>query len=256
MTHASFVEPLPPELDAHMAKAYGYEADQYIEQNYEIISNFGPAGAAAVSAYDMSLFARALLAGGAYEDKRILKAETLQQMLDEGFSHDERVRGMGLGFIKRRFGPAGFDNFGHDGGTSIFISHFGLSLKENFMLFSSFSGPGAGPTHRAFVKTFYDEFFPREVPVITPPTDFAERGARFAGTYNSWRNSFTKMESLIRAFGGMEVTPLPDNTLMIGGKRYVEVDKNLFREVDDYGRIAFQEDENGQITSFVIDGLG
>ncbi|NIB45102.1 serine hydrolase [Pseudomaricurvus alkylphenolicus] len=256
MKYASFVEPLPPELDVHMAKAYGYKPDQYTEINYEIISNFGPAGAMAASAHDMTRFARALLNGGADGDNRILKAETLQQILDEGFVHDERVRGMALGFLERRFGPDGFDNFGHDGGTTVFLSHFGLSLQEDFMLFSSFSGPGGGMVHGAFVKAFYDEFFPREITVITPPADFAERAGRYAGTFNSWRSNFSKIESLMRALSGLKVTPLPDNTLMIGPKRYVEVDNNLFRQVDGYERVAFQQDADGKITGLVIDGMG
>ena len=124
------------------------------------------------------------------------------------------------------------------------------------MLFSSFSGPGMRQTHEAFVKSFYDEFFPNEVTVVTPPTDFAERSKRYEGTYNSWRSSFTKIESLLRLSGGMKVVSLPDNILMIADKRYVEVDNNLFREVDDYGRVAFQEDANGEIAGFVIDGFG
>ena len=256
MKNASFAEPLPPELDVNMAKAYGYAEGRYIEQNYEIISNFGPAGSVAATAHDMAIFARALLNDGAFDGKRILKAETLQMMIDGGFTHDERVRGMGLGFLKRRFGPTDFENFGHDGGTLIFNSHFGMSKKEDFMLFSSFSGPGMKQTHGAFVKSFYDEFFPREVAVVIPPTDFAERGKRYEGRYNSWRSSFTKIESLRRMFVGIKVVSLPDNTLMIGDKRYVEIDNNLFREVDDYGRVAFQEDANGQITGFVIDGFG
>ncbi len=256
MKNASFAEPLPPDLNAKMAKAYAYTAGRYDEQRYEIISNFGPAGAAAVSAHDMSTFARALLNGGAVDSKRILKEETLQQMIEGGFAHDPRVRGMGLGFLKRRFGPVDFENFGHDGGTSRFVSHLGMSQKEDFMLFSSFSGPGMRQTHEAFVKSFYDEFFPSGVAVVTPPADFAERGKRYEGTYNSWRSSFTKIESLLRLSGGMKVTALPDNTLTIAGKRYVEVDKNLFREVDDYGRVAFQEDANGEIVGFVIDGFG
>jgi len=258
MEHSSFDEPLPERLAANMAKAYSYNAgtDSYEEKNYEIISNFGPAGAMAVSAYDMSLFARALLNGGAYEGRRILQPKTLQQMLDEGFVHDDRVRGMGLGFIERRFGPDGFDNFGHDGGTTIFISHFGLSLQEDFMLFSSFSGPGAGPTHQAFVGAFYDQFFPPDVPVITPPADFAERAAKYTGSYTSWRGNFTEAESLMRAFGALKVSALPDNTLMVGPRRYVEVAPNLFREVDGNERVAFQENEQGEITGAVIDGIG
>jgi CubicO group peptidase (beta-lactamase class C family) len=256
MKSSSFVEPLPPTLDANMAKAYDYAQGKYYEKNYEIVSNFGPAGAAAVTAYDMALFAQALLNDGAYGNKRILKAETLQRMLDEGFVHDDRVRGMGLGFIKHHFGPDGFNNVGHGGATTIFISHFGLSLKEDFMLFSSFAGPGAMQTHAALVKAFYDEFFPREVPKITPPADFAERAERYAGTYHSWRSSFTRWESLMRAVSGVKVISMPDNTLLIGTKRYVELEKNLFRETDDYGRIAFQENEKGEVVAFVIDGSG
>jgi len=256
MNNASFEEPLPPNLNANMAKAYGYSEGRYKEMNYEIISNFGPAGAAAITAYDMATFARALLNGGAIDGKRILKKETLQKMIDDGFAHDERVRGMGLGFLKRRFGPEDLEIFGHDGGTTIFSSHFGMSQKENFMLFSSFSGPGAKQTHSDFVKSFYDEFFPHEIAVVLPPSDFAERGKRYEGTYHSWRASFTKLESLLGLTNAIEVVSLPGDMLMIGGTRYVEVDNNLFREVDDYGRIAFQEGANGEISGFVIDGFG
>ncbi len=256
MKNASFVEPLPPELDANMAKAYRYENGGYVEINYEIISNFGPAGALAASAHDMAIFARALLGDGEYNGKRILQADNLQQMVDEGFAHDDRVNGMGLGFIKRNFGAEGLDVYGHDGGTTVFISHFGLSKQEDFMLYSSFSGPGAGPTHTAFVQGFYDEFFPRDVPYIEPPADFAERAARYAGIYNSWRNNFGGIEAILRALTGTTVKAMPDNTLMIGDTRYVEVDTNLFRAVDDYTQIAFQENADGAITGFVIDGLG
>lgn len=256
MENVSFMEPLPPQLDANMAKAYRYEAGKYVEINYEIISNFGPAGALAASAHDMAIFARALLGGGEYNGGRILEPETLQQMVDEGFAHDARVNGMGLGFITRNFGAEGLDIYGHDGGTTVFISHFGLSEKEDFMLYSSFSGPGAGATHTGFVQGFYDEFFPRDVPYIDPPADFSERAAKYAGTYNSWRNSFNGVEALLRALTGTVVTPMPDNTLLIGDTRYVEVDRNLFRAVDDYTQIAFQEDGSGKITGFVIDGLG
>ena len=256
MHNSSFSEPLPPHLDANMAKAYGYKDGSFYAKRYEIISNFGPAGAAAVTAEDMSIFARALLNGGEIDGRRILKSETLAQMIDEGFAHDDRVRGMGLGFLKRRYGPEDFENFGHDGGTTIFASHFGLSLKHDFMLFSSFSGPGMRTTHKAFVKSFYDEFFPNPLSAVTPPTDFAARSHRYEGTYHSWRANFTKIDALLRLTTAMKVTALPDNTLLIADKRYVEVGDNLFREVDDYGQVAFQQDADGAITGFVIDGFG
>ncbi|GAB3282280.1 serine hydrolase domain-containing protein [Parahaliea aestuarii] len=256
MEHATFAEPLPESLEPYMARAYRFRAGQYEETPYEIISNFGPAGAAAVSASAMLRFARALLNGGELEGRRILQAETLQQMLDQGFVHDERVRGVGLGFLKYQYGPTGFNSFGHDGATSRFFSHFGVSSSEDFMLFSSFSGPEGGAVNRKFVKAFYDEFFPVPVPALEPPTDFAERASRYAGVYNSSRANFSTLESVLRALGGMKVVPMPDNTLLVGEKRYIEVEPLLFREQYGSGRIAFQEAADGAIDGFVMDGFG
>lgn len=256
MTHSTFDEPLPAELEPFMAKAYAWEAGKYEERDYEIISNFGPAGAAAVSAPDMAKFARALLNGGEYGGARILRPGTLQRMLDEGFAHDPRARGMGLGFIKRELGGPGFANFGHDGGTTMFISHFGLSIPHRFMLFSSFSGPGAGAVHQAFVENFYDEFFPQPLPVVEPPADFQATGQKYAGAYVSSRASYTKAESIMRGLGSVNVAVMPDNTLMIGEDRYVQVEDLVFRQVDDNDRVIFQQNEAGEITGYVLDGLG
>lgn len=256
MKHATFVEPVPQHLQNKVAKAYGFEAGAYFEKNYEIVSNFGPAGALAASAHDMIKFAQALLNGGEYNGGRILRPETLQQMLNEGFAHDDRVAGMGLGFVKRRLGAEDLSVYGHDGGTTVFLSHFGLSQQEDLMLFSSFSGPGAAPTHSGFVKSFYDEFYPRGVPAIEPPSDFADRAGKYAGTYNAYRSNFNGIDALMRALTGTKVTPMPDNTLLIGETRYVEEAPNLFRAVNDYARIAFQEDTSGKIVGMVVDGVG
>ncbi|WP_241263104.1 serine hydrolase domain-containing protein [Parahaliea mediterranea] len=254
MTHSSFVEPLPPALDAHMAKSYTHRQGRYEELPYELVSNVGPAGAAAVSAGDMSLFARALLNGGAYRGQRILAPETLRQMLDEGFSHDPRVRGVGLGFIKYAYGPDGLDVFGHGGATGVFKSHFGLSRAENFMLFLSFSGPGAGAVRDNLLKAFYDEFFPRPSPAIEPPADFAERSGQYVGNYVTSRSAHSTFEALLRLVSGTSVEALPGNTLMIAGTPYVEVGDKLFREVDGVERVAFQAGEDGDISGYVLDG--
>lgn len=256
MTHSSFDEPLAPELQPYMAKAYRYDAGKYTETPYEVISNFGPAGAAAVSAPDMIQFATALLSDGAVGDARILQPETLQRMLDEGFVHDERVRGVGLGFLKRAFGPEGLDIFGHDGATSRFFSHLGLSRSEDFMLFSSFSGPEGGAVNRQFVAAFYDEFFPAPATDLKAPDDFSERAERYAGVYNSSRGNFSTIESILRSLGGIKVAPMSDNTLMVGEKRYIEIGPRLFQALYDDTRIAFQETTDGSIDGFVMDGFG
>jgi len=256
MDNSTFLEPLPAHLEPGMTKSYSYKEGKHSEENFEILSNFTPAGALSATAYDMAKFGRALLNGGADGDNRILKPETLQRMLDEGFNYDPRVRGIGLNFLKRDYGPEGFENFGHDGGTAYFISHFGLSKSEDFMLFSSFAGPGAAPVHLSFVKAFYAEFFPQDIPVITPPADFAERAQKYAGDYHSSRSAYTTIEAILRPLStSVTIKPMPDNTLLVNDKRYVEVEKNLFREVDGAGRIVFQEDKDGNIYGYAQDGL-
>nr|MCS5573943.1 beta-lactamase family protein [Pseudomonadales bacterium] len=141
MEHASFVEPLPPELDALMAKHYQYPDGRHVEKPYEIISNFGPAGALAASAGSMERFGRALLNGGELDGARILQPKTVARFLGREFSHDPRTRGMGLGALHYPYN--GIDVVGHDGGTTTFVSHFGLALEEDFMFYVSFNGPAA-----------------------------------------------------------------------------------------------------------------
>ena len=59
--------------------------------------------------------------------------------------------------------------------------------------------------------------------------------------------------------GGVAVQPTADNTLVVvlGGKasQYVEIGKNLFRKIDSLERMAFQENAQGEITGFVMDGM-
>ena len=51
-----------------------------------------------------------------------------------------------------------------------------------------------------------------------------------------------------------KVAPMPDGTLLIAGRRYVETDEHLFRELYGERRVAFQQDEAGNITGMVRDG--
>ena len=97
---STFLEPLPNHLSENMAMAYSYKGGEYWEQPFEILSNFSPAGALSSTGTDMAIFAQAILGGGQYEGRRILKKTTVDQMLNRNFSHDERLMGMALGFCR------------------------------------------------------------------------------------------------------------------------------------------------------------
>ena len=266
MTNSTFEEPLPPRLADHMAKSYKLEAGAFEEQPFEIVSNFGPAGALTSTSTDMLRFAQAILNGGELDGNRILAAATVEQMLTRNFTHDERLTGMLLGFYESDYN--GSRVVGHGGDTMWFHSDLAIDLEKNLAIFASFGGAGGRVPRSAVITAIYDEFYPRTEEPPVPPEDFAERAAKYAGTYAFWRDNFSTIESAFRMSSTVQIAPTEDNTLLLafsgGAKQYVEVGENLFRERNPYvtlvpgispRQIAFQENENGEITGFVLDGL-
>ena len=260
MKSATFVEPLPQALAPNMAQSYGWKDGKYVLENFEIITNFGPAGSSSVSSLDMANFARAVLNNGTFVNSKgdsvqLLSAETMKKMLSTLYTQDPRIGGMSYGFINYPF--KGINMIGHDGATMVFKSHFGLSLEKNMMLFYSFSGPGGKSVFDALKGEFYDYFFPsQEVSSINASINgFSQRAADFVGSYQPWRSSFTKMEALMAALKEVKVAAMPDNTLLIDDKRYIEIDHNLFRPIDGETLIAFQKNEAGEIIGFMNETL-
>lgn len=253
MRNASFDEPLPERLDKNMAVAYKYEAGKYIARPFELITNFTPAGALAATATDMLKFGSALLNGGSFDGGRILQAETLEEMNKTQFTYDDRVKGIGLGFLHYPWGDT--DTFGHDGGTTAFFSHFGITPSAKLVIFSSFSGPGGFKTHGTLSREIYQEFFPKAARHDTPPPDFANRAGRFSGTFISWRGSFSKLEKLLGLASQVKVVPNGEGELMIGENRFVEIGDRLFRNVENGDVVAFQENNQGDIIGYVQNGL-
>jgi CubicO group peptidase (beta-lactamase class C family) len=266
MEQSTFVEPLPEPLAAHMAKSYAVEAGRFVEKPFEIISNFAPAGAQSASATDMVRFAEAILNGGELAGQRILETDTVQQMLTQAFSHDERLAGIALGFYETDIN--GFSVLGHGGDTAWFHSFLGIDKANELAFFVSFGGQGGSPVRSAFAPAFYNEYFPQGTPRPEPPENFAERAGKYAGAYWFWRSNFSSIEKALGLANVVQVAPTADNTLVVSlagtAKQYAEVADNLFRELSpnislisgispEY--VAFQENDEGEITGFVMDGL-
>jgi len=266
MDDSTFVEPLPARLAEHMAKSYAVEAGRFVEKPFEIIGNFGPAGAQSATGTDMVRFGRAILNGGELDGSRILRPETVEQMLTRTFSHDERLTGMALGFYE--VDVNGVRLVGHGGDTQWFHSYLGIDQANDLTYFVSFGGSGGSTVRYAFTTGFYDEYFPQDDVRPVPPDDFAERAARFAGTYGFWRSNFSTIEKALGLGNVVQVSPTAEDTLVVslGGsaKQYVEVGDNLFRQLNPNisllggvipALLAFQENEAGEVTGFVLDGL-
>ncbi|MBL4603745.1 MAG: beta-lactamase family protein [Emcibacteraceae bacterium] len=257
MNNSSFAEPLPADLNENMAMSYTFSAEQYAEKAFEIIANFGPAGSLSSTSSDMLKFGLAILNGGEYEGGRILKQETVEQMLTRNFSHDDRLMGMALGFYETDLG--GTRLVGHGGDTMHFHSNLAIDIENNMVIYTSFGGGGGSKIRTALTPAIYDAFSPRATEVITPPADFADRAEKYAGNYSFWRGNFSSIEKAMGMMGGIPVIATPDNTLIVilgpYGGEYVEIEHNLFQRVNGYSKLAFQENDNGDITGFVLDGM-
>ena len=184
MTQSSFVEPLPERLADSMADSYKFENGGMVEQPFEIITGFGPAGALSSSATDMIRFGQAILNGGELDGVRILQAETVNEMLTRNFSHDDRLMGMALGFYE--VDENGSRLVGHGGDTRWFHSYLGIVKEHELTLFVSFGGPGGSAVRSSFTPAFYDEFFPvrrhrRSRPRILPNARVSMRATSASG---------------------------------------------------------------------------
>ena len=100
MSNSSFEEPLPDDLNENMATSYAFNGARFVEKKFEIIANFGPAGSLSSTSSDMMKFGQAILNRGEYGGGRLLKSETVDEMLTRNFTHDDRLMGMALGFYE------------------------------------------------------------------------------------------------------------------------------------------------------------
>ncbi len=266
MKNATFVEPLPQHLQGNMALSYAFEGGGFVEKPFEIISNYAPAGALSASASDILMFAQAILNGGEYHGRRILEKKTVEQMLTRNFSQDNRLMGMALGFYETE--ANGIRLIGHGGTTEYFKSELVIDQQNDLAFFVSFAGDGGSVARSAFTLAFYDTFYPQEVDNPPISAKLSEPLEKFAGSYGFWRSNFSTLEKVLGLTGGITVAVGGDNNLTMewgaGPKQYVQIEQNLFHELDSGAALnsrinpvllAFQQDGQGKVTGFVMDGL-
>ena len=255
MERSTFGEPLPDSLAPRMSGGYTFEAGAFKSHGFEFIHAAGPAGSLSSTAADMARFMLAHLQDGAVDDGRILKPETAQLMHSRVMSPDPALNGHALGFYETYINARRI--IGHGGDTQYFHSVLSLMPETGIGLFASVNTGGEGArTSVELERAFFKHYFPAELPVVKPPADAAKRNARYAGSYRSLRHSYTKFEKVFAAFGGGDVTAMPDGTLMMGDifgnpARWVEVGDGVFRMQNSDAFAAFKGDDSGRATHVV-----
>ena len=241
-----------------MATAYRRENGAFERGRFELISNFGPAGALSSTATDMARFMIAHLQLGRYGESRILGEETARRMHERIYFLDERLPGMAHGFYEEDV--RGQKVIGHGGDTEFFHSTLALFPEHRLGLFVSIVGQNGLPLME-LVDAFVERRF--AVPDAVnpkPPADFAERGGRYAGSYRFTRQNWSTIEKILALFQTLSVSVTEKNEIVVEGffpepLRFVEIEPRLFRQVDGTLKVAFEEDGAGAVTHMFFDFL-
>ncbi len=265
MAHASAQNPLPPELNQYQSKSYTFKDGVFQifpETGYLAQIGAVPGEGMAASATDMARFMIAHLQNGFFSDEniagvRILEEATAQQMHSTLFTPDPRILGTAHGFFD--FSDNGQWTIGHGGGAAFGEMNNAMLLlpDQNLGLFYIYNSTGSDLLtlqHLGFMRSFYNHYYPTPaVAPIDPPADFAERAARFTGSYRITQSAYTSLQKTLAPFiASAAISDPGDGTLLlsIGGLEFsfVEVDPLFFRQVDGPWDMAFREDEQGRIT--------
>jgi len=172
------------------------------------------------------------------------------------FENAEGISGPKHGFLFVPL-PGAYENFGHGGATSHFQSAMVMVPELNLGIFVSVnSAPGFWLSYK-LPQLIVGQFFVEEAVVATsepdiPSEEFLQRAGRLTGGYRSTRRSYTSIEKIMSLPSALDVSLSQDGYLLtIMGEeviRWVEIEPLLFQEAGGLRRLAFRENERGEIT--------
>lgn len=259
MTHSTFHEPLPPRLEKDFAVGYHYRDGVFVPQDFEFISDYGPAGALSSTAFDMARFMIAHLQKGRLGETRIFSKDTAAEMHRRQFGNHPTLPGMAI-----NFGAASLDGspmLQHTGATFVFHANMALFPREGIGLFVAFNGPGAAGDK--VMKAFLDRYYPEPKPSVPePPTDFYAHIRDYTGTYRSNRLTFTGLQKAMY-FHELTVHDTGRGTLLLGdllsetdnpdhGLELVEIEPDLFWNADKNLLVAFSKGVSGKMENLFV----
>lgn len=265
MRHASFSQPLQPELMALMSKGYSTASDAKPKE-YELI-NMAPAGSLAASGDDMGRFMIAHLQDGEFNGARILSQATARMMHGTAQKSVGPLNRMMLGFYETTVN--GHRAIAHGGDTMWFHSDLQLFLDDGIGIFVSTNSAGKGGAARnvraSLVTGFANRYLPAKEPPPASTVDAATaklHAQQIAGDYISSRRPDSNFMAILNLAGAVKVIANEDGTISVpmlakysgAPKKWREVAPYVWRDVDGRDRLA-ADVVDGKVTRFSADGL-
>lgn len=252
MTHASFRQPLPANLQPLMSQ--GFQMASGGAKPFEIVTA-APAGALSISAMDITHFMIAHLQEGTYNGAQILRPETVKEMHSRQYAPDPKVNGMCLGFYEDS--RNGHRVIAHGGDTIYFHSDLHLIQDANAGIFVSYNSAGRadveprGPLYHQFM----DRYFPYTPPQTAPVPAAKQDAEAVSGSYIPSRRPQTNILYLLALLGEAKVSPGKDGTLVdpdqkgISGQpiEWREAEPNVWYDsADPQNKMVFDHEPDGR----------
>lgn len=267
MSHSTAISPIPPELRAKLSGGY-----VYVDGAFQPFPDYTgqqagfPSGVIQATVTDMARFMIAQLEYGRYSDEeiseaRILKESTARQMQTTLYTPDPRF--LGTAYAYAELTDNGVWTLGHEGYYPPMRSQTLLLPDRRLGIFYAVNTRDTEDLtiqHYGFQRAFFDHYFPAPAAEhIEPPTDFAERAARFVGSYRMASYPASTPDKVADVVGGYSVkisAPGDDTLLFDMGTvklNFVEVEPLYFRQVNGPFSLLFTEDDRGRITQLYTD---
>ncbi|ERN43143.1 beta-lactamase class C and other penicillin binding protein [Rubidibacter lacunae KORDI 51-2] len=250
MTHSSFTQPIPDYVRPNLARGYELKGGQFHPRPSASVNSF-PATGLVTSATDMARLALALLQEGCFGGACILPADEVAQMQRRQFAPHPQLPGATYGFFERFVnGRRAIAQHGRaDGFRSLLL----LVPDENIGFFIA-CNRNADRFIADFTQSFFDRYFPARhgaPPTPTPTTDPRD----LAGTYRLSSYSHLTLEKLAVALGRVpevEAIVNRDGSLIVGDRRWVEIEPLLFRATESETLLTFRRDDRGRVQYLFI----
>jgi hypothetical protein len=191
---------LPPELAASAARNYG-TASAAVPVSDELFTALAPVGAPsaalATTAADMTRFLLALLHGGEWDGRRILREETVRLMQTPAFTPIEGAQPVALGLFRADYrGHRVLEHSGDGEGAHALVA---LLPDDGIGIFIAMNGdgavrglfPGAFAFRAALRDRFIERYLPAPPPVEESTVATAKEHARLVAGEYEWSRRVT-----------------------------------------------------------------
>ena len=271
MHDSTFDQRLSPTMLTRLAEGYEYENGEQVQIPFLYIK-FIPEGGLRTTAADMNRFMLALLNGGEYEGVQLLDEATVKMMFAQQFTPDPKMPGITYGLFEHfENGQRALLRDGDGIGTR---TRMVLLPEHNMGFFVSYNS-GDSNLRLDIISAILDHYFPKtdsETPL--PMAGYQQRAGQFSGTYRPLQADVTTFAKSMYFFSQQVAVSATDEGYlsvsvagMMGDRQsstfggfegtslWVEVEPLYFERVDGKGRLAFVQNESGDIIR-MISGQG